>query len=210
MKRADSRWRSACSSRSRRVALAADETTTRATRSSTPPRSGTCTSGSRSTSGRSTSRSRRRSPTCSSGRSCRCLLGIVADAREDAARIPTASRRSARSSTRSRRCRSPSRACPHKAMRTLVPVLREPDDLHLGREHARLHPAAALGREGRHRRRRAARRSAIFAATSTLSVTLALALMTWVFTHVEGIRANGVLQVPARAGSPTSRRRSTR
>ena len=32
----------------------------------------------------------------------------------------------------------------------------------------------------------------IFAATSTLSVTLALALMTWIFTHVEGIRANGV------------------
>ena len=35
---------------------------------------------------------------------------------------------------------------------------------------------------------------AIFAATSTLSVTLALALMTWMFTHVEGIRANGVLK----------------
>jgi F-type H+-transporting ATPase subunit a len=35
---------------------------------------------------------------------------------------------------------------------------------------------------------------AIFAATSTLSVTLALALMTWVFTHVEGIRANGVMK----------------
>jgi F-type H+-transporting ATPase subunit a len=34
---------------------------------------------------------------------------------------------------------------------------------------------------------------AIFAATSTLSVTLALALMTWVFTHIEGIRANGVV-----------------
>jgi F-type H+-transporting ATPase subunit a len=31
----------------------------------------------------------------------------------------------------------------------------------------------------------------IFAATSTLSVTLALALMTFVFTHYEGIRANG-------------------
>jgi F-type H+-transporting ATPase subunit a len=31
----------------------------------------------------------------------------------------------------------------------------------------------------------------IFAATSTLSVTLALALMTFVFTHVEGVRANG-------------------
>jgi F-type H+-transporting ATPase subunit a len=34
---------------------------------------------------------------------------------------------------------------------------------------------------------------AIFAATSTLSVTLTLALMTWVFTHVEGIRANGLV-----------------
>ncbi len=33
---------------------------------------------------------------------------------------------------------------------------------------------------------------AIFAATSTLSVTLALALMSWTFTHVEGIRENGV------------------
>ncbi len=34
---------------------------------------------------------------------------------------------------------------------------------------------------------------AIFAATSTLSVTLALALMTWTFTHVEGIRENGAI-----------------
>jgi F-type H+-transporting ATPase subunit a len=33
---------------------------------------------------------------------------------------------------------------------------------------------------------------AIYAATSNLSVTLALALMTFVFTHVEGIRWNGV------------------
>jgi F-type H+-transporting ATPase subunit a len=32
---------------------------------------------------------------------------------------------------------------------------------------------------------------AIFAATSTLSVTLALALMTFLFTHIEGIRENG-------------------
>jgi F-type H+-transporting ATPase subunit a len=31
----------------------------------------------------------------------------------------------------------------------------------------------------------------IYAATSTLSVTLTLALMTFVFTHLEGIRANG-------------------
>jgi F-type H+-transporting ATPase subunit a len=33
----------------------------------------------------------------------------------------------------------------------------------------------------------------IYAATSSISVTLALALMTWVFTHVEGIRHNGVV-----------------
>jgi F-type H+-transporting ATPase subunit a len=31
----------------------------------------------------------------------------------------------------------------------------------------------------------------IFSATSLLSVTLALALMTWIISHVEGIRANG-------------------
>jgi F-type H+-transporting ATPase subunit a len=31
----------------------------------------------------------------------------------------------------------------------------------------------------------------IYAATSSLSVTLALALLTWVFTHIEGIRWNG-------------------
>ena len=35
---------------------------------------------------------------------------------------------------------------------------------------------------------------AIYAATSTLSVTLALAVMTFVFTHVEGIRANGPIK----------------
>jgi F-type H+-transporting ATPase subunit a len=33
---------------------------------------------------------------------------------------------------------------------------------------------------------------AIYAATSQLSVTLALALLTWSFTHYEGIRWNGV------------------
>jgi F-type H+-transporting ATPase subunit a len=32
----------------------------------------------------------------------------------------------------------------------------------------------------------------IYAATSSLSVTLALALLTWLFTHYEGIRYNGV------------------
>jgi F-type H+-transporting ATPase subunit a len=34
----------------------------------------------------------------------------------------------------------------------------------------------------------------IYAATSTLSVTLTLALMTFVFTHIEGIRANGAVK----------------
>ena len=31
----------------------------------------------------------------------------------------------------------------------------------------------------------------IYAATSSISVTLALALMTWTFTHIEGVRYNG-------------------
>jgi F-type H+-transporting ATPase subunit a len=34
----------------------------------------------------------------------------------------------------------------------------------------------------------------IYAATSSLSVTLALALMSWTFTHVEGIRENGAIK----------------
>jgi F-type H+-transporting ATPase subunit a len=34
----------------------------------------------------------------------------------------------------------------------------------------------------------------IYAATSQISVTLALALMTWLFTHIEGIRFNGVIR----------------
>src|SRR5215469_5712849 len=34
----------------------------------------------------------------------------------------------------------------------------------------------------------------IYAATSTLSVTVALAFMTWTFQHVEGIRHNGVIK----------------
>ena len=70
--------------------------------------------------------------------------------------------------------------------RPLVPVRRDADALHLGRQHARLHPAAALRRE-------VARDPdlGIYAATSSLSVTLALALLTFFFTHYEGIRWNG-------------------
>jgi F-type H+-transporting ATPase subunit a len=33
----------------------------------------------------------------------------------------------------------------------------------------------------------------VYAATASLSVTLALSLMTWIFTHVEGVRFNGVI-----------------
>jgi F-type H+-transporting ATPase subunit a len=33
----------------------------------------------------------------------------------------------------------------------------------------------------------------IYAATSSISVTLALALMTWIFTHIEGVRSNGAV-----------------
>jgi F-type H+-transporting ATPase subunit a len=33
----------------------------------------------------------------------------------------------------------------------------------------------------------------IYAATSSISVTLALALMTWIFTHFEGVRSNGAV-----------------
>ena len=32
-----------------------------------------------------------------------------------------------------------------------------------------------------------------YAATASLSVTLALSLMTWVFTHIEGVRYNGLV-----------------
>ncbi len=35
---------------------------------------------------------------------------------------------------------------------------------------------------------------AVYAATSSISVTLALALMTFLFTHIEGIRANGPIK----------------
>jgi F-type H+-transporting ATPase subunit a len=34
----------------------------------------------------------------------------------------------------------------------------------------------------------------IYAATSQISVTLALAFLTWIFTHIEGIRFNGVIK----------------
>ena len=57
-------------------------------------------------------------------------------------------------------------------------------------QHARLHPAAAHRRDVQHLGVELPALG-IYAATSSISVTLALALMTWVFTHVEGIRWNG-------------------
>ncbi len=54
-----------------------------------------------------------------------------------------------------------------------------------------LHPAAALERDVHAARRVELPTLAVYAATSSISVTLALALMTFVFTHVEGIRHNG-------------------
>ena len=72
----------------------------------------------------------------------------------------------------------------------------------------RLHPAAALGREV-HVFGVELPTLGIYAATSTLSVTLALALMTFVFTHVEGIRYNGAGRT-SRAGSRRCRRRCSR
>ena len=49
----------------------------------------------------------------------------------------------------------------------------------------------------------------IYAATSSISVTLALALLTFVFTHYEGISGTAPSST-SRAGSPTCRRRSCR
>ena len=93
---------------------------------------------------------------------------------------------------------------PHKAIGRWFPTSLA-DALHLGDQHDRLHPAAALDRDVRDLRRRAAD-LAIYAATSSISVTLALALMTWIFTHVEGIRHNGAVKY-FKSWIPTCRRR---
>ena len=50
----------------------------------------------------------------------------------------------------------------------------------------------------------------IYAATSSLSVTLALALLTFVFTHVEGIALERARCATSRAGSPRRRSRCSR
>ena len=94
--------------------------------------------------------------------------------------------------------------------RALVPVRRHADGLHLGRStcsgSSRCRSPTSAGRSAAS----SIPTFAIFAATSTLSVTLALALMTFVFTHVEGIRENGAIGSTSRAGSRTCRRRCCR
>ena len=80
---------------------------------------------------------------------------------------------------------------PHKAIGRWFPYVASLMLFIWVDQHARLHPAAALGREVRRSAAIELPTLAIYAATSTLSVTLALALMTFVFTHVEGIRHNG-------------------
>ena len=80
---------------------------------------------------------------------------------------------------------------PHKAIGRWFPYVDVADALHLGDQHDRLHPAAALEREVRRSSGVELPTLAIYAATSSISVTLALALMTWIFTHIEGIRYNG-------------------
>ena len=188
--------------------------TRRRTRARSSPRSGTCTRGSRSTSGRSTCRSTRRSPTSCSARSARASSGSSSCGSRSAA-IRTAARRSARRSTRSRRCRSPSRACRRSAIgrwfpycATLMIFIWTVNILGFIPLPLSDEKVTIFGVE--------VPTLAIFAATSTLSVTLALALMTWTFTHVEGIRENGswnyfkswipdVPKVDAPADHPVSR-----
>ena len=68
-------------------------------------------------------------------------------ARASSRRSRAGARRSASSSTTSRRPRSPSSGLPAKALGAVVPVLRDAADLHLGHQHARLHPAAADRRD---------------------------------------------------------------
>src|SRR5947208_5388787 len=73
--------------------------------------------------------------------------------------------------------------------RPLVPVRREPVPLHLGDQHARLHPLPLSGQTYH-----GIPVWGIYAATSSINVTLALALMTFLFTHIEGVRWNGAVR----------------
>ena len=101
-----------------------------------------------------------------------------------------ARRRSASRSTRSRRRRSPSRGCRTKAIGRWFPyvatlmlfiwVVNMLGFIPLPLTGETWHGVPTWG---------------IYAATSSLSVTLALALLTFVFTHFEGIRWNGPGQV---------------
>ena len=105
---------------------------------------------------------------------------------------PASGKRSERRCTSSRRRRS-RRGC-RRRRSAVAFVLRDAAALHLHGQPARLHPAAA-------HRRDVARRAhvGIYAATSSLSVTLGLALLTFFFTHwASGGTGRGAI---SRAGS---------
>ena len=71
----------------------------------------------------------------------------------------------------------------------LVPVLRDPADLHLRVNLLGFIPLPFTG-ETYH----GVPVWGIYAATSSISVTLALAFLTWIFQHIEGIRYNGPIK----------------
>ena len=83
---------------------------------------------------------------------------------------------------------------PSKAMQRLVSLRRFALSLHLDPEHGWVHPASDLEREFPSCSASELPTWGIYAATANLSVTLALALITFVATHVEGIRYNGVVR----------------
>ena len=97
-----------------------------------------------------------------------------------------AGRRSASWSTRSRRRRSPSRACRTKAIGRWFPYVATLMLFIFMVNFLGFIPLPLTG-ETWH----GIPTWGIYAATSSISVTLALALLTFVFTHYEGIRWNG-------------------
>ena len=99
---------------------------------------------------------------------------------------------------------------PHKAIGTLVPVRGLAAALHLDDQHDRLHPAAALGRDGSRSSASSLPTLAIYAATSSISVTLALALHDVDLHARRGHPRQRRRPGTSRAGSRTCRRRSTR
>ena len=79
-----------------------------------------------------------------------CLIGIVF-MRVKVGSDPTRQAGARRDDLRGRPGAGRRAGAPDEGDRPLVPLCRDADDLHLGDQHARVHPAAALGREGHDR-----------------------------------------------------------